>query len=258
MSLRANTSWKEGFRPSASSILSSFRVPPQLPFTRNHQFCGREDIIYTIHSAFNQIPPSESGATDAQPMTRRAVVLYGLGGVGKSSIALEYSFQYSKSYTAVFWLDVTSEATMLRTARGIAENLVAFYARQGVSYGEISSFLRLGGLLDQNGRVVAGETDERRFAGAIREWLGMENNGRWLLVLDNYDDIDAVDIQDILPTCDAGHVIITSRRSHLQALGKAVEVDEIDERSAVLLFLKSANKEEVSAGGKYASQLLSK
>jgi hypothetical protein len=86
----------------------------------------------------------------------------------------------------------------------------------------------------------------------------MGNNGRWLLVLDNYDDIDAVDIHDILPTCDTGHVIITSRRSHLQALGRTVEVDEIDERSAVMLLLKSANKEELSAGGKYAPQLLSK
>ena len=75
--------------------------------------------------------------------------------------------------------------------------------------------------------------------------------------MDNYDDIDAVDIYDILPTCDAGHVIITSRRSHLQALGRTVEVDEIDEQSAVLLFLKSANREEVSTGGKYKSQLLS-
>jgi hypothetical protein len=203
-----------------------------------------------IGSTFGEVAPS--GAT-VEPMTRKVVVLHGLGGVGKSSIALEYSFRHSSSYTAVFWADVTSEASLLRTARVIADHLVAHYLRGGVSCVEIASFLRLGGLLDSNGQIVVEEAQERRVAGAIKEWLGIENNGRWLLVLDNYDDVGAVDIHDLLPTCDAGHVIITSRRSHLQELGRTLEIDEMDEQSAILLFLKSANKEEISVGGKYES-----
>jgi hypothetical protein len=84
--------------------------------------------------------------------------------------------------------------------------------------------------------------------------LEIKDNGRWLLVFDNYDDIGAVDIHDLLPTSNAGHVIITSRRSDLQALGRTIEIDEIDEQSAILLFLKTANREEVTAGGKSDSQ----
>jgi hypothetical protein len=98
---------------------------------------------------------------------------------------------------------------------------------------------------------VTGEAEERRVAQAIKGWLAAKDNGRWLLVLDNYDGIDAVDIHSLLPTCDAGHVIITSRRSDLQEVGRTLEVDEIDEQSAILLFLKCANKEEVGVGGKY-------
>jgi hypothetical protein len=75
--------------------------------------------------------------------------------------------------------------------------------------------------------------------------------------LDNYDDITAFQIHDILPTCDAGHVIITSRRSDLQELGVRLEIDEIDEQSGVLLLLKSADKEGVNAGGEYDHQLIS-
>jgi hypothetical protein len=100
---------------------------------------------------------------------------------------------------------------------------------------------------------MAAEAEEPRVARAIKEWLAMKNNGRWLLVLDNYDDIDAVDIHRLLPTCDAGHVIITSRRSDLQAMGRTIEIDEIDELSGILLFLKCANKEGVIAGGKNES-----
>jgi hypothetical protein len=186
-------------------------------------------------------------------MARRAVILHGLGGIGKSSIALEYSFRYSESYTAVLWADATSEASLFRTACGIAEQLVSHYASQGIPYEEIAPYLRMRGLLDPNGQIVAGEAEEPRVARAIKEWLAVKDNGRWLLVLDNYDDIDTVDIHCLLPTCDAGHVIITSRRSDLQAMGRTIEIDEIDEQSAILLFLKRANKEGVIAGGKYES-----
>jgi hypothetical protein len=183
-------------------------------------------------------------------MTRKVVVLHGLGGAGKSSIALEYCFRYSRSYTAVFWADATSEASLFRTARVIAEQLAAHYTRQGVSPQEIATFLRLRGFLDVNGQILAGEAEERRLAGAIKEWLSIDNNGRWLLILDNYDDPSAVNIHDLLPTSDGGHVIITSRRSDLQELGRTLEIDEIDEQSGILLLLKSANREGVSAGGK--------
>jgi hypothetical protein len=194
---------------------------------------------------------------EARRTTRKVVVLHGLGGIGKSSVALEYSFQHSGSYAAVFWADATSEKSLYRTACSIAEQLVAHYARQGMATEEIASFLRLGGLLDTNGHIVRGEEEERRVVGAVKEWLTIESNGRWLLVLDNYDDIGAVNIHDLLPTCDAGHVIITSRRSDLQGLGKTLEIDEIDERSGILLLLKGANKVGVVAGGKYDHRAVS-
>jgi hypothetical protein len=104
-------------------------------------------------------------------------------------------------------------------------------------------------LLDQRGQIVAGEEEDRRVAGAVKRWLSMENNANWLLILDNYD-IETVKIHNLLPTCDAGHVIITSRRSNLQGLGKTIEIGEIDEQSGISLLLKSANKEGVIAGGK--------
>jgi hypothetical protein len=103
---------------------------------------------------------------------------------------------------------------------------------------------------------MGGEAEERGVARAIKEWLEIADNRRWLLVLDNYDDIRAVDIRYLLPNSDTGHVIITSRRSNLQKLGGKIAVSEIDELSAISLFLKSADREEVSVGGKYESHLV--
>jgi hypothetical protein len=140
---------------------------------------------------------------------------------------------------------------LLQSARGIAEHLVSHYAGQGVPTGDIDKFLGLGGLLGQDQQIMAAERGEQRIAGAIKQWLAVEGNGRWLFILDNYDDIDSVNIHELLPTCDAGHVIITSRRSGLQALGTTLEIDEIEERSGILLLLKSANKEGADTRGKY-------
>jgi hypothetical protein len=195
----------------------------RLPFCRNHQFCGREDFIEAIRSAFEE--STLSRVTEAQPMIRKVVILYGLGGIGKSSIALEYSFRHSGSYTGVFWVDASSEASLFRSACGLAEQLIGHYASEGMSFGEIASLLRLDGLLGWDGRIVAGEAEERKITRAIKEWLMEEGNERWLLIFDNYDGIEVVNIYDLLPSSDTGHVIITSQRSDLHALGRTLEID---------------------------------
>jgi len=93
-------------------------------------------------------------------MTSKIAVLHGLGGIGKSSIALEYSFRYPKSHKAMFWVAVTSGTLLSRSVRGIAENLVANYARQGVSYDSIASTLGLSGLLNPDEEIASNEAQK--------------------------------------------------------------------------------------------------
>jgi hypothetical protein len=156
--------------------------------------------------------------------------------------------------TSVFWADASSESSLFQSARGISEHLISHYASQGVPHWEIDNFLRLGGLLGHDRQIMLVEGVEQRVAGAVKQWLAVVGNGRWLLILDNYDDIGSVNIHELLPTCDAGHVIVTSRRSDLQGLGRRILIDEIDERSGIMLLLKSADKEGVDIGGKHPYQ----
>jgi hypothetical protein len=141
---------------------------------------------------------------------------------------------------------------MSSSTRSILENIVAEYAGQGFPYGQIASMLALEGLLGQNGKISSDAAAEPRLVGAMRKWLAAKNNKTWLLILDNYDD-GGVDIHLLLPTCDVGNVIITSRKSDLQMLGITVPVDEIDEESGMKLFMKSANLQEPKAEGKHQS-----
>jgi hypothetical protein len=233
---------KGGIQP----ITVAFTV---LPFRRNRMFCGRDDLINIMHSELNGSAPFKVDCT-ARHMVQKVIVLHGLGGMGKTSIALEYAFRYSKLYTAIFWFDVTSEMSLFQSARGIAERIIENYSKRGFSYAQIIATLGPG-VMDSNGQLASDETAGRRVTEAVKGWLAANQNDDWLLVLDNYDNVDAVDIDLVLPNCDAGYVIITSRRRNLQNLGKTMAVEEIDEDSGIALFLKSANKEEANAEGTY-------
>jgi GTPase SAR1 family protein len=49
----------------------------------------------------------------------RLLVLCGLGGAGKSSLALNYLLSYRKDYTAVFWLHAASEGSLRKECEKI-------------------------------------------------------------------------------------------------------------------------------------------
>lgn len=71
------------------------------PNFRNFSFHGRKDIIDEIHDAFNSdAKPPYSGPA--------CFVLFGIGGMGKTSIALEYTYTYGNDYDAIFWLRAES------------------------------------------------------------------------------------------------------------------------------------------------------
>jgi len=211
-------------------------------------FSGREHIICTIYSTLKGGTSSDG---EVQLPTHKVVVLHGLGGMGKSSIALEYSFQYSDSYTAILWADVTSAASLSRSARAVAEQIIDSYAKQRHSYEDIALMLGLGGVLNSKGQISSESTTESRLTGAVKSWLATKGNDGWLLILVNYDDVDAVDIHLLLPTYDAGNVIITSRKSNLRSLGKTVAIEEIDEKAAIAVLVKSVGKEVLEGEGEY-------
>lgn len=79
-----------------------------LPAVRNPTFHGRQDILNLLQQRL--LPQHES--TDLA-----AVSISGLGGAGKTQIALEYAYRYLHVYDAIFW--VTSE-TLQKLAEAFA------------------------------------------------------------------------------------------------------------------------------------------
>jgi tetratricopeptide (TPR) repeat protein/CO dehydrogenase nickel-insertion accessory protein CooC1 len=160
------------------------RVPPVWNVQgRNQDFTGRAAVLETLR---NKLAGGGAPVVLAQ-------ALYGLGGVGKTQVALEYAHRFMADYDLVWW--VPSE------------------------HGdEISgSLAELAGKLDL--RVGDNVTDA---AAAALEELRRDTTRHWLLIFDNAES--PKDLEPYLPT-GSGHVLITSRNQAWAHSAEPLEVD---------------------------------
>lgn len=86
-------------------VVSDQVTQQNIPFPRNQWFCGRDDVLRDIHQHLTQPSPSQLGI-------QRSCTIYGLGGVGKTQIALEYAYHNSHLYSHIFWIRAENEYTL--------------------------------------------------------------------------------------------------------------------------------------------------
>jgi tetratricopeptide (TPR) repeat protein len=157
---------------------------------RNKNFTGRDAIF----SLLRQEASSKIMAVlpeDPLPQT-----LQGLGGVGKTAVAIEYAHRYRGDYDVVWWIPA-EQLPLVRSS------LAALAGRLGLE------------------TAMAGGID-----GAVTAALDALRRGipysRWLLIFDNADDPE--DFRSYIPP-GPGDVLITSRNNQWQDLFDTVQVD---------------------------------
>ncbi len=133
----------------------------------------------------------------------------GLGGVGKTQVALEYAYRHVQDYQAIFWTRADSRDTLVA---GLLE---------------IASILRL---------PERDERDQGVVRAAVKAWLS-QNTG-WLLILDNVDDLTL--LPEFLPVPLSGHLLLTTRAQAPGGLATRVELETLDLDDAALLLLRRA------------------
>ncbi|WP_234536725.1 FxSxx-COOH system tetratricopeptide repeat protein [Streptomyces shenzhenensis] len=165
---------------------------------RNSTFTGRGYILEKVREQLR------SGMTAVLPQHQ---ALFGMGGVGKTQIALEYVHRFGADYDLVWW--VPSENV---------DNVVASLAELGSRIG-----------------APGGED----MALASKETVRMLSRGnptkRWILVFDNADDPD--DLAGYMPTTGGGHILVTSRNQAWSDKGQTLQVD---------VFQRQESKEHLS------------
>ncbi|RDW56402.1 hypothetical protein BP5796_13224 [Coleophoma crateriformis] len=183
---------KDGNR-TVSARFSPSMVPAQrklptstVPFDRDEEFVGRRDVLAQLESQYSYRD------------SHKRVVLVGLGGVGKSQIAIEWSYRLRAQdpMTWVFWV------------HGSTKN------RFKQSYKSIAALLELPGWNDPKSDVL----------GLVSRWLSNVDNGHWFMILDNVDDIEvfcslsdedsedqSLPLSNYIPQTATGSILLTTR-----------------------------------------------
>jgi len=165
------------------------------------------------------------------PTARLLIALHGLGGIGKTQIALEYAHRYEKLYSTILWVDAKDRTVLESSGVRILQQLVFHYATRSPSnsdYTCIANELGIPGGIDLSGAIKQDMVNSNLVWRGFKQWLQKKGNVRWLLLLDNYDDLEAVNLFDYLPTANWGRIIVTSRRSEIQFLGYSLPVAEVE------------------------------
>lgn len=175
---------------------------------------------------------------------RKIVVLFGMGGVGKTQIAIEHAIQNQNRYTAVAWLNGKTEESLKVSIAGFAEQIP------------------LPAVLDGNGKLHSDESSLQAAVVAVRQWLEARDNSNWLLIIDNVDkqafqneesdfNNGHYDLSKHLPSCSQGTIILTSRLSKLAQFGTGISVGEVSADDGIQM-LRNFAGQSVSDVGKTA------
>lgn len=100
---------------------------------------------------------------------RHTIIVHGLGGMGKTQLAIAFLKWNYERYTAVFWLNASDEETLRQSYLKAAERI----RREHPSIAYLES------------AVTSHDIEE--VVRAVKRWLNETSNRRWLIVYDNYD-----------------------------------------------------------------------
>ena len=187
------------------SVLRVWNIP-----ARNAGFTGRDELLAAVR--------------DRLLAGDRAVVqaLQGMGGVGKTQLAIEYAHRFAADYDVAWWVN----------------------AEQGGLTGD--QFAALGAALGCVQPGAGSDTVRAAVLAALRQ------RGRWLLVFDNAET--PAGIRPWLPG-GAGHVLITSRERAWAELAAPVEVDVLARAESVALLQHRVPGLSAADAGRLAAQL---
>ncbi|EXF84562.1 hypothetical protein CFIO01_04730, partial [Colletotrichum fioriniae PJ7] len=145
-----------------------------IPFLMNNKFCGRDEILSTVH---NELGCQTSGSR------LRSMALFGMGGVGKSQIAMQYAYHAMTQYDVILWVAADNSIAMGQSFRNIADGIHLW------DDGE--------------------ETKDATAAiWKVKNWL-KSTGSTWLLIFDNADDLAT--LKTAWPGPDEGSVLLTTR-----------------------------------------------
>lgn len=170
---------------------------------RNHNFTGRVELLHLLRErigdATTAVVPSGGAASEGI-----SHALQGMGGVGKTQLAIEYAHRYRADYDLVWWIPADQPAVAMSALADLAPEL---------------------------GLPPSSVRGTNEAAQAVLTALGnKEPYSRWLLIFDNAND--PADLKSLIPS-GSGHVLLTTRNYSWHNLVETLEIDVFQREESV-------------------------
>ena len=196
-----------------------------IPFDRNDRFVGREDVLNILTK---KLAPQDRC---------NYVAVFGLGGVGKTHVVLEFAYRRRETCPgcSIFWVSAINSITF------------------------VQGYLEMGEKL-QIPDIAKKASSPTKLIKAVKTRLSDKSSGQWLLIIDHVEIWDvrheeanesvtgSLPLLDCLPRSPHGSIIFTSRnhRAAYDLAGKdAVEVTAMDLGQAQDLLKKWVSPESL-------------
>jgi tetratricopeptide (TPR) repeat protein/transcriptional regulator with XRE-family HTH domain len=170
-----------------------------VPYLRNPHFTGRDELLEQLARHLSLEQPDDATTTRRAVLSQTQAVK-GLGGIGKTQIAVEYAYRSREQgeHTHILWVNAASEEAIISSFQALAAVLPDF-----------------GGKDEQN---------QRQLIAATLRWLeGCQEP--WLLIFDNADDLPLV--QPYIPLQGRGSILLTTRATAVSWLANSINVDQM-------------------------------
>ena len=127
-----------------------------VPYQQNKRFIGGSEVLSGMRNMLFD-------DNDSKQYTHR-IALYGLGGIGKTQTALEYVYNSQAEYDRIYWISAADPASLLSGYQEIAYRI---------------------------GITKTVDSKPIDFIHQLMQWF-RETTDRWLLIIDNLDDLDVL------------------------------------------------------------------
>ena len=196
----------------------SLETIENVPYARNPYFIGRNTILHNLHEALIK---------DSATAITQGYAISGMGGIGKTQTAVEYTYRYRPEYRYIFWVRAETEVELQ------------------------TGFVEIAKLLDLPEK---GATNLADTVQAVKHWL--DHTSEWLLVFDNADVPEL--LKSYYPHTPRGHILLTSRAQIFDMLGidNTFVLEKMDPEEAIgFLFKRTKRPQSDPAENQSVEQL---
>ena len=180
---------------------------------RNRYFTGRGELLRNIRRGLGETSGDEGV---------RACAVHGLGGVGKTQLAIEYAHRFASDYELIWWIPAENPGAIPGRLAALARRL---------------ELPQLPELEDQ--------------LGAVFDELGHRRH--WLLVYDNATEPNALD--GLWPPAGGGHLLLTSQNPAWRGVAATMSLGELDHGEAISFLRQRTGSSEQHPMERLAAEL---